>query len=175
MRYRLFAGFLVLCTAFAGWSAAEDSAKESLPLEASWRASETATEKEKRLQAIEEATGHLPGFQKKKARSRLLERTSPVPSLAIAVEGSEVTITSGDNRLQLELGASPVEISGGDGQAELSAKMDGPKLIVEADGEKGQRKTVYSVNGDRLSVEVTMAGARLAEPVKYVSTYTRME
>jgi hypothetical protein len=44
-----------------------------------------------------------------------------------------------------------------------------------ADGGKGGRTTTYRVDGDRLSVEATMTGARLEEPLNYVSTYERVE
>ena len=55
--------------------------------------------------------------------------------------------------------------------ARVSAKMEGPRLIVAARGGKGERTTTYHPNGARLSVEVTMTGRYLAGPLKYVSTY----
>jgi hypothetical protein len=64
---------------------------------------------------------------------------------------------------------------GSDGKARVSATMEGEQLIVVADSGKGERTTAYRAEGDRLSVEVTITGAKLAGPLKYVSTYVRMK
>jgi hypothetical protein len=147
----------------------------SSPLAGSWDLAATAEEEQQRLRAIDEATKHLPRFQQGRARDMLAGRTSPPQSLTISLEGSTVTIDSGRGGLELELGGPPIEASGDQGTAQVSAKMEGQQLIVVADGGKGGRTTTYRVDGDRLSVEATMTGARLEEPVNYVSTYERVE
>ena len=151
------------------------AAEPSPQLAGSWRAAETADEKKERLQAIDEATRRLRAFQQSMARSRLSERTSPRPSLILEIEGPKVTIASGDRRLELELGGSPIEVSGNQGKARVSARMEGPRLIVVSRGGNGTRTTAYHADGDHLSVEVTMTGSRLAGPLEYVATYARAE
>jgi hypothetical protein len=143
---------------------AAHGAEASLSLAGRWRAAETADEKKQRLQAINEATRHLGVFRRGKARRRLAERTSPPQSLIIELEGSKVAIASGDRRLELELGRPPIEVSGKQGKAQVSAKMEGPRMIVKARSGDGERTTAYRAKGDRLSVEVTMTGANLAGP-----------
>ena len=84
-----------------------------------------------------------------------------------------MTIASGDRQLELELGAPPIEVSGTEGKARVSAKMKGPRLIVDTRNGRVERTTTYSTKGEDLSVEVSMNGSRLAAPVKYASTYVR--
>jgi hypothetical protein len=84
-----------------------------------------------------------------------------------------VTITSGDRRLELELGGSPIEVEGNQGKTQVSARIEGERLVVVARSGDGERTTTYRADGARLSVEVTMTGARLAGPLRYVSTYVR--
>jgi hypothetical protein len=162
-------GVLFWMTDYAG------ATEASSPLEGHWRTAETPNERNQRLQAIDEATGHLGVIRRDKARSRLSERTSPPRSLIIEVEGPKVRITSGDRRLELELGGAPIEVSGSEGKALVSAEMDGPRLIVVARRAKGRRTSTYLPNGARLSMEVTMTGTALAGPLKYVSTFARVE
>jgi hypothetical protein len=114
-------------------------------------------------------------MQRGRARGRLAERTTPPERLTIELDGSTVTLTSGGRELDLEIGGSPIEVSGDQGKALLSATMEGDELIVTADGGKGERTTRYRADGDRLSVEVTMTGAMLAAPLTYVAAYTRAE
>jgi hypothetical protein len=151
------------------------SAEASSPLVGHWRAAETEDEKEQRLQAIDEATDDLGRLRRGKARGRLSERTSPPPTLTIEIEGSDLAITSRDRRIELELGGPPIEVAGSEGKVQASAKMEGERLIVVVQGSNGGRTTTYRADGTRLSVEVTMTGAQLAGPVKYVTTYVRTE
>jgi hypothetical protein len=151
------------------------SAEASSPVAGHWRAAETEDQKKQRLQAIDDATEGMGRFRRGKARGRLAERTSPPPSLIIEIEGSRVAMGSGDRRLELELGGPPIEVSGNDGKAQLSARMEGERLIVEARGGNGGRTTTYRVDGGRLAMEVTMMGDRLAGPLEYVATYVPAE
>ena len=178
MRYSSFPLTLIICTALGLSFSTTDGARAaepSSPLAGSWRAAETADEKKARLQAIDGATGRMAGFRQSMARNRLSERTSPRPSLILEIEGSMVTVASGDRRLELELGGAPIEVSGRAGKARVSATMEGPRLIVVSRSGKGGRTTTYRADGDRLSVEVTMTGSQLAGSLQYVSTYARME
>ena len=75
----------------------------------------------------------------------------------------------------LELGAEPAEVEADDGKARVSATMDGERLVVTARGDKGERTTTYSADGERMTVAVTMTGSRLAGPLQWASTYVRME
>jgi hypothetical protein len=127
------------------------------------------------LRCIDEATGHLGDFRKGMARSRLSERTSPPRSLIIEIEGVKVTVASENGRLELELGGPPIEVSGSEGKAQVSAKMQGALLIIMARSGKGERRTAYRTSGDRLTMEVTMTSPKLSESLKYVSTYVRTQ
>jgi hypothetical protein len=147
----------------------------SSPLAGRWRVAETADEKDRRLQAIDEVTEDLGRFKRGKARSRLAERTSPPPTVMIAFMNSSVTITSGDRRLELELGGDPIEVSGDEGTMQMSAKMEGERLIVMARGDKAERTTSYRTDGTGLSMEVTLTNDNLAGPLKYITTYTCIE
>ena len=151
------------------------AAKKPSPLAGHWHAAETGDEKKERLKVIDEATGHLDTFRQGKARSRLSERTSPPRSLIIEIDDVKVTVASENGRLELELGGSPIEVSGSEGKAQVSAKMQGSLLIIMARSGKGERTTAYRASGDRLTMEVTMTGARLSESLKYVSTYVRTQ
>jgi hypothetical protein len=146
-----------------------------LPLAGSWRAAETAAEEKQRLQAIDGVTEEMGRFRRGKARGRLAERTSPPPSLMIEIKGSKVTIASGDRRLELELGGSPIEVSGSEETAQASAKMECERLIVVTRSDEGERTTTYRADGTGLSMEVIMKDDRLVGPLKYVATYARME
>jgi hypothetical protein len=140
-----------------------------------WRAAETADEKKQRLQAIDEVTESLGRFKRGKARGRLKERTSPPPSIAIEVKGSQVAITTGDHQLELELGGSPIEVSGDKETSQVSAKLEEGRLIVTAQGDKGGRTNTYRAEGTGLAMEVTITGEKLDGPLKYATTYARME
>lgn len=94
-------------------------AETSVSLSGRWRAAETADEKQERLKAIDEATKHVGVFRRGKARSRLVQRTTPPQSLLIEVDGSKVTIVADDRRLKLELGSHPIEVSGSEGKERL--------------------------------------------------------
>jgi hypothetical protein len=162
---------LVMCTTGAAW--ANDLNGEALA--GRWELAGTSDEENQRLRAIDSATEHLPRFQRGRARDMLAGRTAPPQSLTISLEGSTVTIGSAGRELELELGGPPIEVSGEQGKAQLSAKMEGEQMIVSADGGKGGRTTTYRADGDRLSVEVTMKGAKLSQPLIYISTYERVE
>ncbi len=162
---------IVLLSTAAGVASSETPS----PLNGRWDLAATADEEKQRLQAIDDATEHLPRLQRGRARDMLAGRTSPPQSLTISLEGSTFTIDSGGGGLELVLGGPPIEASGDQGTAQVSARMEGQQLIVVADGGKGGRTTTYRVNGDRLSAEATMTGARLEEPLNYVSTYERVE
>ena len=171
MRFANFLMILVMCTTGAAWG--NDLHGEALA--GRWELAGTSDEEKQRLQAIDSATEHFPRFKRGRARDMLAGRTAPPQSLTISLEGSTVTIGSAGRELELELGGPPIEASGDQGKAQVSARMEGEQLIVEADGGKGVRTSEYRADGDRLSVEVTMTGARLAEPLNYVSTYERVE
>ena len=145
------------------------------PLTGRWQAAITVDEKQQRRQAIEEATANMRPMMRSKARSRLSERTSPPRFLVLEIESPKVMIGSGEDELELELGGVPIEVSGKEGKARVSAKMEGERLIVVARTGKGERTTAYRVNGARLTVEVTMTGSELTGPLQYVTTYARKE
>jgi hypothetical protein len=147
----------------------------SSPLGGSWRSAETSEQKEERLDAIEEATRSVPRFGRGKARGRLEKRTTPPESIVIDLDASKVWIGSGERGLTLELGAEPIEVRGDDGKAQVSATMEGERLVVTARGGKGGRVTTYSADGHRMTVAVTMTGSRLAGPLRYTTTYSRVE
>jgi hypothetical protein len=200
MRHRILSRVLIACAVLAAWtgnacasaatgtvdvprqsvtSAAE--ADSGVPGEASsalsgrWRLVATDEEETQRLEAIDRATAGMGGFMRGRARSRLAERTSPPGTLFIEIGGPDVTIVAGDRRLQLRLGNDPIEVSGDDGRALMSAAIEDDQLVVLARGDSGERTTTYRVDGDRLSVEVVMTGSRLGHPLTYVATYDRIE
>jgi len=140
-----------------------------------WRAAETEDEKKQRLQAIEEVTAEMGRFKRGKARGRLKDRTSPAPILMVEIKDSILTIGSEDHKLELQLGGAPIEISGDDGKSQVSAHIEGELLIVVAKTDKGERRTTYRTSDTSLSLEVTMIGDKLDSPLKYVTTYTRVE
>jgi hypothetical protein len=144
-------------------------------LDGHWRTAETKNEKEQRLKAIDEVTDDLGRLKRGKARSRLEELTSPPPNLIIEVADSTVAITSGDHRLELELGGPPVKIEGSEGTSQISAKMEGELLVVLSQGDTGDLTVAYKADKKSLSREVTMTGEKLAGPLTYVTTYTRKE
>jgi hypothetical protein len=160
-------GFLALT--MGGALAAEPSSL----LTGGWEATETAHEKQQRLQAIDEATADLRVPWRSKVRSRLVERTAPPEELTIEIEGSKVVIASGGHGLRLELGDSPIEVSGRRGKVQVGAEMVGERLIVVARNSNGERTTAYRASGDRLIVEVKMSGSKLTAPLAYVATYAR--
>jgi hypothetical protein len=167
------AGFLAALVIVSAGAAFAAESSDSVA--GSWRLDTSGGHERQRLEAIDDATEHLRSMQRGRARGRLAERTSPPEHLTIELEGSNATMTSGGHELELELGGSPIEVSGDQGMALLSATIEGDELIVTADGGKGKRTTRYRANGDHLSVEVTMTAAMLAAPLTYVTTYTRAE
>jgi hypothetical protein len=140
-----------------------------------WRAAETEDEKKQRLQAIDEVTEDMGRFKRGKARGRLKKRTTPSPVLMIEIKDSILTIGSEDHKLKFELGGSPIEISGDDGKSQVSAHIEGELLIVVAKTDKGERTTTYRASDAGLSLEVTITGDKLDSPLKYVTTYTRVD
>jgi hypothetical protein len=165
-------GALGVVLLFAGGAFAIESSDS---VAGSWHLDPSGDHERQRLEAIDDATDHLRSMQRGRARSRLAERTTPPERLTIELAGSKVMIASGGRELELELGGSPIEVSGDQGKALLSATTEGDELIVTADGGKGKRTTRYRANGDRLSVEVTMTAAMLSAPLTYSTTYTRAE
>jgi hypothetical protein len=162
---------IVLLTTAAGAASAETPSS----LDGRWELAATADEEQQRLRVIDDATQHLPRFQRGRARDMLAGRTSPPESLTISLEDSTVTIGPGGRELELELGGPPIEASGDQGKAQVSARMEGEQLIIVADSGKGVRTSTYRADGDRLAVEVTMTGAKLSEPLNYVSTFERVK
>lgn len=142
------------------------------PLNGNWRLVQTEQESKERLKAINEATQHLKPFQQSRARSRLDERTSPPHTVSIIIKDTSVTITSETRRIKLEIGGPPIKMSGSEGKAYVSARMQGPFLVITARADNGERRTSYKANKDLITVEVTVTGARLTKAIKYVSTYT---
>jgi len=147
----------------------------SLLLAGGWHAAETADERKQRLEAIDEVTDDLGRLKRGKARSRLADRTSPPPSLVIEMKGPRVTIVTGDDRLELELGGSPIEVSESDAKAQVSARMECERLIVVALSDNGERTTTYRADEDGLSMEVVLTSASIAGPLRYTTTYARAE
>lgn len=150
------------------------AAELASPLAGQWRAAETADERAQRIQAIDEATDRLGRVKRNRARSRLVERTSPPPRLTIAIEGSTVAVTSGDRRFEIRPGAAPIEIADTQGKARVHAQMDDEELTLVARADEGVRTTVYRASGNILTVEVTMTAADLAGALKFQSTYVRV-
>ena len=142
------------------------------PFNGNWRLVQTEKESKDRLKAINEATRHLKPFQQSKARSRLAERTSPPHTVSIIIKETTVTITSTTHRIMLEIGGPPIKMSGNEGKAYVSAKMEGPFLVITALTDNGERRSNYRANKDLLTAEVTVTGARLTNAIIYVSTYT---
>jgi len=190
MRHMSSALSLVVFAGLCGWSDDGHAARvtrqqsaarraevgaASSPLTGHWRAAETEEEKERRRQTIEEATERMGRFRRGRARSRLGERTSPPASLTIEIEDAKAALIAGDRRLEVQLGGPPVEVEGSEGRAQLSALMEGDRLIVEARTDRGGRTTTYRADGDRLSMKVTLTEERLAAPVVYATTYIRAE
>jgi len=147
----------------------------SMLLAGNWHAAETTDEEKLRLTAIDEVTKHLSRFKRGKARDRLADLTSPPCSLTIEVTDSTVAITSGDRRFEIELGGSPVEVTGTDGTTQMSAAMEGERLVVQSRDDKGGHTVTFQADGDDLSREVTMTSDKLDGPLTYVTTYARME
>jgi hypothetical protein len=158
-------------------ASATDSTRSDAPpsLDGHWRAAETTNEKKQRLKVIDDVTGELGRLKRGKARSRLEELTSPPPNVIIEVADSTVAITTGDHRLELELGGPPVEIEGDKGTSQVSAKMEGERLVVLSRGDTGDFSVAYRTDKKGLSREVTMTGDKLAGPLTYVTTYTRKD
>jgi hypothetical protein len=173
---RSILAWVVVVLALLMLAAGDAVAAETLPsVTGSWKLATSTDQESQRLEAIDNATKDLRRMQRGRARDLLEKRTSPPQSLEIEIEGSMVTIGSGEREIELELGGTPIEVAGDQGKAQMSATMEGDRLIVVADGGKGGRTTTYSADGDRLSVEVTMTGAMLAAPLTYVATYARAE
>lgn len=140
-----------------------------------WRSAERDEETKRRLRAIEQATDGLGFLQRNPARSRLSERTAPSPRLTIEISGSRVTLETESRRLALELGGKPVEVAEGQETSRVFAKTDGEQLIIVAESERGNRTTAYRLSGSLLSVAASLTSDRLARPLKYETTYTRIE
>ena len=145
------------------------------PLNGNWHLVQTEQESKERLKAINEAIRHLKPFQQSKARGHLDERTSPPHTVSIIIKDTMVTITSEARRIKLEIGGPPIKMSGSEGKAYVSARMEGSFLVITARADNGERRTSYRVNKDLLTVEVTVTGARLAKALNYVSTYTLVQ
>jgi hypothetical protein len=157
-------------------SATDSTRSEAISLlSGNWSAAETAKEKKQRLEAIDEVTDDLGRLKRGKARSLLAENTSPPESLMIELTDSTATIAFEDRRLELELGGSPIEVTGTEEKTRVSAKMEGGKLIVLFQGDKGNRTTTYQADGTGLSMEVTITDDNLAGPLRYVATFARIE
>lgn len=157
-------------------SATDSTRSEVSPsLDGHWRAAETKSEKKQRLGAIEDVTEELGRLKRGKARSRLEELTSPPPNVTIEFADSTVAITTGDHRLELELGGPPVKIEGDKGTSKVSAKMEGERLVVLSRGDTGDLSVTYRTDKKGLSREATMTGDKLAGPLTYVTTYSRVE
>jgi hypothetical protein len=165
----VFLGALWLTTNFAYAS------ELAAPVEGSWKIAATADEERQRQESINHATRNLRSMQRNMARQMLEKRTAPPEALRIEVDASTVTIGSDDRELELELGGTPISVSGDDGTAQVRAKMDGDQLIVTVAGNNGGRTTSYRADGNRLSVFVSVTGSRLDGAVRYSTTYTRPE
>ena len=160
---------------FSGFSVAAAEADQSA-WTGVWTYMGDAGEQRQRQEAIETVTKSLPSFVRSKARKKLEERMQPPPELSLKVEGGNVELSRGGGKtMSLRIGAEPVTVEKDGKQAKASARIEGDKLIILTDGDKGQRRASYALSPDknRLKVSVQMKGKRLSEPLAFHSTYLR--
>lgn len=144
-------------------------------LAGTWQYAGGGEENARREAAIATSTEDLSRMVRGRARSRLGERTTPAPRIAITVSGPAVTLSGPSGSLALTIGGPAVQVSGDAGGGQARATRQGGHLVVTIRGESGVQTTTYRVSedGSRLVLQVQMSGERLSVPLRYRLTYRR--
>ncbi len=139
-----------------------------------WAYAGDDAEATRRKKAIEAATEGMAPFMRGKARERLGVSTSPPKILKIRVEGENLELARDGKLVSLRLGGPATTVERAK-KAEMSARRDGERLIVESKGENGEQVTTYTLSPDakHLTASVRMRSEKLEKPLVYTSTFAR--
>jgi hypothetical protein len=156
------------------WSTAS-AKKPKTNFTGGWLHAGQAKEEKQRLDAIKAMTSEMSVFIRGTARKRLAKRTAPARELRLRVDGERFEVSRSGHKVSLRLGAKPVAFERNGKRGKLSARRDGKRIVVVAEGDNGKRVTTYALSADGkvLTVSVVMSGKKLPKSLAYRSTYRR--
>ena len=140
-----------------------------------WLHTADAQEQQQRQRAIEAATQDMSTLFRGTARKRLDERTAPPRELTLAVEGDRLELSRDGNTIALRLGAKPVTVESNGQRGALSARCDGDRIVVNANGDGGGRLTTFTLapDGQLRMQSVRMINERLSGPLAFQLSFRR--
>lgn len=126
-------------------------------------------------QAIDAAVARMNFVTRPIARGRLVRTNAAYERVVIAFDQREVTVTF-DQRAAIKSPANgtPIKWTREDGEVfDLSTEWENGRLEQTFKAEDGQRVNVFSVDGNTLTMNVTITSPRLSAPLRYKLVYNR--
>jgi len=127
------------------------------------------------MTAINAAVNRMNFVTRPIARGRLNRTNQPYQRLVIDFSQSQVSITM-DQRAVITSPANgtPIKWTREDGEVlDVSTEWENGQLEQTFKAEDGQRVNVFSVDGDTLTMNVTVTSPRLPRPLTYKLVYNR--
>lgn len=154
---------------------AQQGFAQDAKLTGDWKHSQDDKEQAQRYAAIDEATKGMNRIFRGRVREMLRAKTVPQSGFSLSDNGDQITLAGQDRRVTFKTDGSTKLVKSERGTATVRAKRENGKLTVTSQAQNGVQTTVYSLSKDKthLVLEVTVAGGRLPDPVKFKATYHR--
>lgn len=126
-------------------------------------------------QAIDAAVARMNFVTRPIARGRLVRTNTAYERVVLNFDQREVTVTF-DQRAAIKSPANgtPIKWKREDGEEfDLSTEWENGRLEQTFKAEDGQRVNVFSIDGDTLTMNVTITSPRLTAPLRYKLVYNR--
>jgi hypothetical protein len=124
--------------------------------------------------AVDAVVAEMNPLVRSIARNRLLENNKIASRVGIGADGEAVTIAFDERTYTAVLGAAAVDVTAINGdRVRLTHRLQGKRLMQRFDGDKGSRRNVIAVRGDRLRIDVTVQSESLPDDLVYRLTFSR--
>ena len=107
------------------------------------------------------------------ARGRLRKTNPAYSTISIAFTNQSALIATGGTTLNLPLSGAPVKWNRDGENINVSGRKDGSSYVETFDAKDGKRTNLFSVDGDAMTLSVTVTSPRLKTPLKYRLVYRR--
>ena len=172
MRQRIAPLFCALALVLAAALPSGLHAQET-SMKGTWRYNAQASDNV--AQAINAAVARMNFVTRPIARGRLTRTNQPYQRVTIDFTTQQVSVTT-DQRPAITSPANgtPIKWTREDKEVlDVSTEWENGRLEQTFKAEDGQRVNVFSVDGDTLTMNVTITSPRLAAPLRYKLVYNR--
>lgn len=131
-------------------------------------------ERELRDKAIEDVVGEMNFLIRGTARSRLKSSNAIAAAVKIASDASSLTISLDGRVYTAPLDGRSVKVTGITGdELDLSYRVTNGRIEQSFKGDERGRVNTYSLDGDRVVMQVRIYASQLPKDLKYKLTYKR--